>query len=83
MLRGRASWQGGLGQEAAGAARRDPAATAAAQPQLIPLLPQVGGNGIKTCLAAGVEVAVGCEESECYEINAEFMERMRREAGVS
>ncbi|GAB4817819.1 hypothetical protein N2152v2_004865 [Parachlorella kessleri] len=38
--------------------------------------PLVGGNGIKTCQAAGIEVAVGCEEEACYEINREFMQRM-------
>lgn len=42
---------------------------------------QVGGNGIKTCQAAGIEVAVGCEEAACYEINADFMARMAPQQG--
>lgn len=39
--------------------------------------PLVGGAGIQTCRSAGMEVAVGCEEAACYEINREFMERMQ------
>jgi diaminohydroxyphosphoribosylaminopyrimidine deaminase/5-amino-6-(5-phosphoribosylamino)uracil reductase len=42
--------------------------------------PLVGGCGIKTLLAAGIPVAVGCEEQACYDINAEFMLRMREQA---
>jgi diaminohydroxyphosphoribosylaminopyrimidine deaminase/5-amino-6-(5-phosphoribosylamino)uracil reductase len=37
--------------------------------------PRVSGGGIKTLLAAGVEVVVGCEEAACREINADFIER--------
>lgn len=39
--------------------------------------PLVGGGGIATCQAAGIQVAVGCEEEECYAINEEFMLRMK------
>lgn len=40
--------------------------------------PLVGGNGIKTCKAAGMEVVVGCEEDACYDINRDFMDRMKQ-----
>ena len=41
--------------------------------------PLVGGGGLATLRAAGVEVALmdGPEAEGCLEINAEFMERMR------
>eukprot|EP00887_Chlorella_sp_A99_P005408 scaffold1.g5408.t1 len=38
--------------------------------------PLVGGRGIETLRAAGIEVTVGCEEQACFELNAEFMARM-------
>lgn len=38
--------------------------------------PLVGGRGIETLRKAGIEVAVGCEERACFDINAEFMARM-------
>ena len=37
--------------------------------------PRVSGGGIQTLLNAGIEVAVGCEEARCREINAEFIAR--------
>jgi diaminohydroxyphosphoribosylaminopyrimidine deaminase / 5-amino-6-(5-phosphoribosylamino)uracil reductase len=37
--------------------------------------PRVSGGGIQTLLDAGIEVVVGCVESECREINAEFIAR--------
>jgi diaminohydroxyphosphoribosylaminopyrimidine deaminase/5-amino-6-(5-phosphoribosylamino)uracil reductase len=37
--------------------------------------PRVSGGGIRTLLDAGIEVAVGCEEGRCREINADFIER--------
>lgn len=37
--------------------------------------PRVSGGGIRTLLDAGIEVAVGCEEGKCREINADFIER--------
>ena len=37
--------------------------------------PRVSGGGIQTLLDAGIEVAVGCEEALCREINADFIER--------
>ena len=35
----------------------------------------VDPNGIDITLDAGIEVAVGCEEGKCREINADFIER--------
>ena len=37
--------------------------------------PRVSGGGARTLADAGVEVAVGCEEAACREINADFIER--------
>ena len=37
--------------------------------------PRVSGGGIRTLLASGVEVAVGCEEEACRAINADFIAR--------
>ena len=37
--------------------------------------PRVSGGGIQTLLDAGIEVAVGCEEALCREINADFIAR--------
>jgi len=37
--------------------------------------PRVSGGGIQTLVNAGIEVAVGCEEEACREINADFIER--------
>ena len=37
--------------------------------------PRVSGGGVRTLADAGVEVAVGCEEAACREINADFIER--------
>ena len=37
--------------------------------------PRVSGGGIKTLLNAGIDVALGCEEERCREINAEFIAR--------
>lgn len=37
--------------------------------------PRVSGGGIQTLLNAGIQVVVGCEESACREINAEFIDR--------
>lgn len=45
--------------------------------------PLVGGQGVATLRAAGIAVAVGCEEEACASLNAEFMERMRREAAAA
>ena len=42
--------------------------------------PLVGGGGIKTLRAAGIVVAVGCEEEACRNLNPGFMERMAAEA---
>lgn len=41
--------------------------------------PLVGGSGIKTLEAAGIEVDMigGEEEQAAYDLNAEFMERMK------
>ena len=41
--------------------------------------PRVSGGGIQTLLDAGIDVAVGCEEARCREINADFI--ARQEAG--
>lgn len=45
--------------------------------------PLVGGQGVATLRGAGIAVAVGCEEQACASLNAEFMERMRREADAA
>jgi len=37
--------------------------------------PRVSGGGIRTLLAAGVQVVVGCEEEACRAINADFIAR--------
>ncbi len=37
--------------------------------------PRVSGGGARTLADAGVEVAVGCEEAACREINVDFIER--------
>lgn len=42
--------------------------------------PLVGGQGVATLRAAGVPVAVSCEEAACSQLNAEFMARMRAQA---
>ena len=44
--------------------------------------PLVGGQGIQTLRSAGIQVAhiQGQEERTSFEINADFMERMRAEA---
>jgi diaminohydroxyphosphoribosylaminopyrimidine deaminase/5-amino-6-(5-phosphoribosylamino)uracil reductase len=39
--------------------------------------PLVDGGGVATLKKAGIEVDVGCEEEMCYEINKDFMERMK------
>lgn len=41
--------------------------------------PLVGGAGIKTLQAAGIEVELvgGAEEESAYSLNSEFMERMK------
>lgn len=41
--------------------------------------PLVGGAGVKTLEAAGIEVEMigGEEEKAAYQLNAEFMERMK------
>lgn len=44
--------------------------------------PLVGGGGIATLRAAGIAVAVGCEEDACKQLNPEFMARMRAEASA-
>jgi diaminohydroxyphosphoribosylaminopyrimidine deaminase / 5-amino-6-(5-phosphoribosylamino)uracil reductase len=38
--------------------------------------PLVSGGGIKTLKAAGIAVAVGCEEDACKAVNPDFMLRM-------
>ncbi|KAL4430896.1 hypothetical protein ABPG75_006152 [Micractinium tetrahymenae] len=45
--------------------------------------PLVGGQGVATLRGAGIAVAVGCEEQACASLNADFMERMRREAAAA
>ena len=44
--------------------------------------PLVNNAGVETLLKAGIEVAFigGQVEQECYDINAEFMERMKGSA---
>ena len=42
--------------------------------------PLVAGGGIKTLRAAGIAVAVGCEEAACRAVNPEFMARMEKAA---
>jgi diaminohydroxyphosphoribosylaminopyrimidine deaminase/5-amino-6-(5-phosphoribosylamino)uracil reductase len=44
--------------------------------------PLVAAAGIATLQRAGIQVALvgGEEERQCYEINAEFMERMKQQA---
>lgn len=44
--------------------------------------PLVGGCGVATLRAAGIPVAVGCEEAACYQLNAEFMARMEAQAAA-
>lgn len=46
--------------------------------------PLVAAAGIATLQAAGIEVALvgGQEEAECYEVNADFMERMKAQAAA-
>ena len=39
--------------------------------------PLVDGGGVATLKKAGIEVDVGCEEEMCYDINKDFMERMK------
>lgn len=41
--------------------------------------PLVDGGGVATLRAAGIDVEVECEEEACYEINAEFMQRIAGE----
>eukprot|EP00210_Caulerpa_lentillifera_P009201 g8772.t1 len=41
--------------------------------------PLVGGAGIKRLQKHGVDVVVNCLEDKCYEINVDFMERMKSE----
>jgi len=43
--------------------------------------PRVSGGGIQTLLNAGIDVVVGCEESACREINAEFIDRQLKLRG--
>lgn len=43
--------------------------------------PRVSGGGIQTLLNAGIQVVVGCEESACREINAEFIDRQLKLRG--
>uniref|UniRef100_A0A1D1ZYK4 Riboflavin biosynthesis protein PYRD, chloroplastic n=1 Tax=Auxenochlorella protothecoides TaxID=3075 RepID=A0A1D1ZYK4_AUXPR len=43
--------------------------------------PLVGGAGVAALLAAGVQVAVGCEEAACTRINADFFARMEAARG--
>lgn len=40
--------------------------------------PLVDGGGIGRLKRAGVEVVVGCLEEDCYAMNTEFMERMKK-----
>lgn len=42
--------------------------------------PLVAGGGIKTLRAAGIAVAVGCEEAACRAVNPEFFARMEKQA---
>mmetsp|Transcript_8025 Transcript_8025/g.20627 ORF Transcript_8025/g.20627 Transcript_8025/m.20627 type:complete len:81 (-) Transcript_8025:607-849(-) len=44
--------------------------------------PLVGGAGIKTLEAAGIEAELigGEEETRCYQMNEEFMENMKNSA---
>lgn len=42
--------------------------------------PLVGGQGIKRMQKQGIEVVVSCLEEECYEINKDFMERMKTQS---
>jgi diaminohydroxyphosphoribosylaminopyrimidine deaminase/5-amino-6-(5-phosphoribosylamino)uracil reductase len=37
--------------------------------------PRVSGGGIRTLLAAGITVVVGCEETKCRKVNKEFIDR--------
>lgn len=39
--------------------------------------PLVGGQGVETLEKAGIHVDVGCLERECWDINAEFMQRIK------
>jgi hypothetical protein len=45
----------------------------------------VAAAGIATLQSAGIEVALvgGDEEQQCYDINQEFMERMKQQAAAS
>ncbi|KFM27916.1 Riboflavin biosynthesis protein RibD [Auxenochlorella protothecoides] len=43
--------------------------------------PLVGGAGVAALRAAGVQVAVGCEEAACTRINADFFARMEAARG--
>lgn len=42
--------------------------------------PLVGGGGLATLRAAGIQVLLGCEEAEAEGLNPEFMARMRAAA---
>lgn len=44
--------------------------------------PLVGGAGIATLRKAGIEVVEGVEAPACYDINREWMERMRASAAA-
>jgi diaminohydroxyphosphoribosylaminopyrimidine deaminase/5-amino-6-(5-phosphoribosylamino)uracil reductase len=47
--------------------------------------PLVAAAGIATLQSAGIQVALvgGAEEQQCYDINQEFMERMKQQAAGS
>uniref|UniRef100_A0A383VBG7 Riboflavin biosynthesis protein PYRD, chloroplastic n=1 Tax=Tetradesmus obliquus TaxID=3088 RepID=A0A383VBG7_TETOB len=47
--------------------------------------PLVAAAGIATLQAAGIEVALigGAEQQQCYNMNQEFMERMKQQAAAS
>lgn len=45
--------------------------------------PLVGGSGIDRLLNAGIQVDGPCLEQECFELNKEFMDRMKAQAAGS
>jgi diaminohydroxyphosphoribosylaminopyrimidine deaminase/5-amino-6-(5-phosphoribosylamino)uracil reductase len=45
--------------------------------------PLVGGGGVATLRAAGIAVAVGCEQEACVALNPEFMARMAAAAAAA
>jgi diaminohydroxyphosphoribosylaminopyrimidine deaminase/5-amino-6-(5-phosphoribosylamino)uracil reductase len=47
--------------------------------------PLVAAAGIATLQSAGIQVALvgGAEEQQCYDVNQEFMERMKQQAAGS